>query len=94
VKAFPSLTLSKPVPGSRSSVTHKADATATHIVFFTGLDKIFVPITDGEVEVPKDLSGQVYALATSSSTEVTDSTTVAGPTILLFERDSNDNLIS
>jgi len=94
VKAFPSLTLSKPAPGSKSSVTHKAETTPTHIVFFTGLDKIFVPITDGEVEVPKNLSGQVYALATSSGTEATDSTTVAGPAILLFERDSNDNLIS
>ncbi|KIM45571.1 hypothetical protein M413DRAFT_24746 [Hebeloma cylindrosporum] len=94
VKAFPSLTLSKSAPGSRSSVAHKAEATATHIVFFTGLDKIFVPITDGEVEVPKGLSGQVYALATSSGTEANDSTTVAGPTILSFEHDSNNNLIS
>jgi hypothetical protein len=63
-------------------------------VFFTGLDKIFVPITGGEIEVPKNLSGQVYALATSSGTEAIDSTTVAGPTILLFEHDSNDNLIA
>lgn len=94
MKAFPALTLTNPAPGGKSGVTQGAGDTATYIAFFTGLDKIFVPITNGEVEVPKNLTGQVYALATSSGTEATDSTTVAGPTILLFEYDSNGNLIS
>lgn len=39
----------------------------------------------GNVAVPADLSGQVYAVASTSGT---DNTLVAGPAILLFERNS------
>jgi len=39
------------------------------------------------------VSGQVYAVATTSGSEATDDTIVAGPAILLFERDSTGKLI-
>ncbi|KAF8954007.1 ferritin-like domain-containing protein [Flammula alnicola] len=96
VHAFPALTLSNPVPGKKSKTVapKSSTGTPTFIAFFSGLDKTFVPITNGEVAVPEGLSGQVYAMATTSGTEATDDTIVAGPAILLFERDSNGNLIS
>ena len=50
-----------------------------------------VPIKGEQVFAPEILSGQVYALATSSGTEVTPNTIVCGPAVLLFERDSNGN---
>ncbi|CAA7260707.1 unnamed protein product [Cyclocybe aegerita] len=95
VKAFPSLAFTnKPVPGHTTTVERTpANAPATYISFFTGLDKIFVPITNGQVLVPEGLSGTVYAVATRSGEETTDDTIIAGPTILLFERDSRGNLI-
>jgi hypothetical protein len=95
VSAFPALTLTNPVPGQNSAISApKATATPTYIAFFTGLDQIFVPIVNGQVAVPQGLSGQVYAVATTSATSAADNVVVAGPTILLFERDSNNNLIS
>ncbi|KAJ3504264.1 hypothetical protein NLJ89_g8028 [Agrocybe chaxingu] len=95
VKAFPPLIFtSKPVPGHATSV-EKTPATspATHVSFFTGLDKIFVPITNGQILVPEGLSGTVYAVATKSGEEATDDTIIAGPAVLLFERDSRGHLI-
>jgi len=94
VKAFPVLTVTNPVPGQNAAVSAtKPTSTPTHIAFFTGLDTIFVPIENGKVAVPQGLSGQVYAVATTSATEASDDVVVAGPAILLFERDSNNNLI-
>ena len=65
---------------------------ATHIAFLFGLSPIFVEIEDGNVAVPANLSGQVYAIATSSGTELSDDTTVAGPAVMLFEKFSNGSL--
>ncbi|PPQ76187.1 hypothetical protein CVT26_009361 [Gymnopilus dilepis] len=94
VKAFPTLTIANPVSGQSSAVSvSKSSQTPTHIAFFTGLDKVFVPIENGQVAVPQNLSGQVYAVATASATDASDEAVVAGPAILLFERDSNDRLI-
>ena len=96
VKAFPALTLDNPVPGQNATVHYAStSATPTFVVFYFGLSKTFVPIDGkGQVAVPADLSGQVYAVATSSGTEATDSTTIAGPAILLFERNSAGKLIN
>ncbi|KAF8149443.1 ferritin-like domain-containing protein [Crassisporium funariophilum] len=93
VKAFPTLTLSVASPGKRSTVKHQGTTDATHIAFFTGLSTLFAPIENGEVTLPEGLTGQVYAVACNSGDKVTDDNTVAGPAILLFEMDSNGNLI-
>lgn len=96
VKPFPGLTLNYAVPGKNAVAKYASTAeNATHVAFYFGLSKIFVPIDgNGEVTVPANLSGQVYAVATSSGTEATDNTTVAGPAILSFERDSTGKLIN
>ena len=95
-KAFSTLTLNNAVPGQKVTVQYAStSATPTFVAFFYGLSRTFVPIdTKGQVSVPTDLSGQVYAVATVSGTEATDGTTVAGPAILLFERDSAGKLIN
>ncbi|KDR67493.1 hypothetical protein GALMADRAFT_79814 [Galerina marginata CBS 339.88] len=95
VKAFPALTVTGAVPGKSAAVSApKATSTPTHIVFFSGLDKLFAPIQNGKVTVPAGLTGQIYAVATTSATQATDDVIVAGPAILLFETDSNNNLIA
>lgn len=94
--AFPTLTLNNAVPGQNATVKYSsASAKATFVVFLFGLEKNFVPIDgEGQVAVPANLTGQVYAIATSSGTDLVDSTTVAGPTILLFQDDSTGKLIN
>lgn len=89
--AFPELTA---VPGETATVqfTPSSGVTATHIAFIFGLTPTFVPIQDGTVLVPANVSGQVYAIATSSGFDASDASTVAGPAILLFERFSNGTL--
>lgn len=48
-------------------------------MFYSGLSKTVVPIDGkGQVAVPANISGQVYAVATLNKT------IVAGPAILLF----------
>ena len=89
--AFPELTA---FPGETATVqiASSSNAAATHIAFLFGLTPIFVPIQDGTVLVPANVSGQVYAIATSSGSDSSDSSTVAGPAILLFEKFSNGTL--
>lgn len=67
---------------------------ATNIAFFTGLNTIFVAIKDNTVTIPKNSLGTVYAVATTSNDTADDSTIVAGPAILAFETNSNNQLIS
>jgi len=96
VKAYPTLTLKDAVPGQNAIVQHgSTSADPTFIVFYFGLSQTFVPIDgQGKVAVPANLSEQVYAVATSSGTEATDKTIIAGPAILLFERDAAGKLIN
>ncbi|KAG6916770.1 hypothetical protein DXG01_005466 [Tephrocybe rancida] len=103
IKAFPTLSIAeaKTLPGS--AVTLKFDApaaTATsdsklYAVFFTGLDKIFLPLQPGnKVEVPKELLGTVYIVVGTSATTADDQDIVAGPTMLRFEFDSRGKVIA
>ena len=87
--AFPELTA---FPGENATVQFASNLTATHIAFIFGLTPIFVPIQDGTVFVPANVSGQVYAIATSSGSDASDMSTVTGPAILLFEWFSNGTL--
>jgi len=97
--AFPALNITgsfpeQAFPGENATVQYapSSSVTATHIAFVFALTPIFVAIENGNVLVPENLSGQVYAIATSSATELSDSTTVAGPAPMLFERFSNGSL--
>ncbi|KAH9484919.1 Protein rds1 [Psilocybe cubensis] len=98
VRAFPNLTLSNIKPGGNADikienlVANGSSVDPTFVVFLTGLEKIFVPVHDGKVIVPAGLSGQVYVVATNSSTDANDSTILAGPAILEFERDSHGHM--
>jgi hypothetical protein len=84
---LPALTLHKAVPGQNAVVHHGSNSgSAKFIVFYSGLSETFVPIDgNGQVAVPANMSGHVYAVGTSSGTEVTDKTIVAGPAVLLFD---------
>jgi len=95
VKAFPALTIASPKPGSTVSVTFDAGGSSgpLWVAFFTGLDKEFVEIKDGQVTIPSDLLGTVYAVVTTSATDANDDTIIAGPAILTFDFDSNGKLI-
>ena len=94
VKAYPALKIGNPVPGQSSQITSQSSAAPTFIAFFSGLDTIFVPVKNGEVDVPKSLSGQIYAVGTTNGTAATPDTIVSGPAILLFEINSSSVLIS
>ena len=95
-KAFPTLTLGDGKPGDYVSVTY-ANGTDTngdmYVAFFSGLDKTFVQVTDGQVTIPGDLKGTVYAVATNNATAATDDTTIAGPAILAFPYGPDGNLL-
>ncbi|KAF9526915.1 ferritin-like domain-containing protein [Crepidotus variabilis] len=92
VKAFPDFTVENKLPGSTAAVTFKSDTAPTFVAFYSGLDTIFAPITNGQVTIPKGLLGQVYAVGTTDGTQAANST-VAGPAILLFETDPSGNYI-
>jgi hypothetical protein len=48
----------------------------------------------GSVLVPENLRGQVYAVVTDSKTQATDETIVAGPSVFIFDFNSDGNVTS
>ncbi|KAG6913721.1 hypothetical protein DXG01_004716 [Tephrocybe rancida] len=103
LKAFPALSIAKPKALPGSAVTLKFDAPAAtesltsqlYAVFFTGLDKVFVPLqADRKVKVPENLLGTVYVVVGKSATKADDEDIVAGPTMIRFEFDSNGKVIA
>jgi hypothetical protein len=98
VHAFPSLTFANPSPGANSTLSFTPASTPPsgplYVAFFTGLDTIFVEISDGAVVIPSQLLGTVYAVVTDSGNSTEDENIVAGPAILLFDFDSQGNLIT
>lgn len=92
VKAYPTLSLSpaKAKPGHSVTLTLEDTDSADYVVFLSGLDKTYVEIKDGKVEVPKGLLGTVYVVATKGSGA--DATPVAGPAILALEYNSSGKL--
>ena len=97
VQAFPSLAFTNPQPGATSTLTFTPAGTPPSgplfVAFFTGLDTIFVEIQGGAVQIPSQLLGTVYAVVTDSNTSASDDNVVAGPAILLFDFNSNGELI-
>ena len=77
---MPVLTLHNAVPGQNAIVHH--DSKSKFIVFYSGLSETFVRIdSKGYVAVPANMTGHVYAVGSTSGTEVTDKTIVAGPAV-------------
>lgn len=96
VKSFPSLTLASPAPGKTVKVTYGKGASTSgdvYISFYSGLSQTLVKVSNGEVKIPAELVGTVYAVATSSSSASSDATTLAGPAILAFNMDSTGKVI-
>lgn len=94
-KAFPVLALapaegeSEIRSGNTISLSTKIDTYSygpTYAAFITVLGPIFVDVKNCddklEVVVPEGINGQSYVILTSSNTEVTDDTTIAGPAIV------------
>ncbi|KAG8723147.1 hypothetical protein FRC09_004541 [Ceratobasidium sp. 395] len=89
VKAFPALTVSTASYKAGDIISVSFDSSMakgkdTYMAFFTGLTTEFAPIQKGEVTIPKDLMGTVYAVVTTDNKTVNDDNTVAGPAILMF----------
>ncbi|KAG8767367.1 hypothetical protein FRC12_006300 [Ceratobasidium sp. 428] len=89
VKAFPALTVSTASYKAGDIISVSFDSSMakgkdTYMAFFTRLTTEFAPIQKGEVTIPKDLMGTVYAVVTTDNKTVNDDNTVAGPAILMF----------
>ncbi|KAF7979466.1 hypothetical protein HWV62_42283 [Athelia sp. TMB] len=91
IAAFPSLTIpADAMPGKTVKLAYKPAKGASksakkYVAFISGLDTVFVPLgSSGEVEIPKDLYGVVFAVVTTNGTMVDDKVTVAGPAFLNF----------
>ena len=78
---LPTLTLHNAVPGQNATVDHDSTSgSPKYVVFYSGPSETFVPINNkGQVAVPANMTGRVYAVATTSGTEVTDKTIFARP---------------
>jgi hypothetical protein len=58
--------------------------------FLAGIGSFFAPINDeGKVKIPEHLIGTVYVVVTSSGSELTDETIIAGPAIARFSYPSS-----
>ncbi|KAF8068075.1 ferritin-like domain-containing protein [Lyophyllum atratum] len=99
-KAFPTLSIAEAKAPPGSAITFKSDSSAVasgtklFAVFFTGLSKIFLPLQDGKVTIPKDLIGTVYVAVGKIEIKADESDIVAGPTALRFEFDSQGKVIA
>jgi hypothetical protein len=93
--AFPLLSVpTDSHPGKEIQVKYDNAQENQWAVFVSGLRSIFVPVGKGQkVTVPRDLSGLVYVIITNSDTKVDDSTTVAGPGIMMVDFDSNGKVV-
>jgi len=94
---FPALTITgAPIPGQIVTVQPTSTPVQpTFIAFLSGLSVQFVAIgSNGNVAIHPNVSGQVYALATSSGTVLSPSTIIAGPAILLVETNLDGSLIN
>ena len=67
------------------NTTSGTPETPEFVVFFSELSKTVVPISNGQIAVPSNVTGLVYAIVTSCESEVTDKTIVAGPAVLIFD---------
>lgn len=87
LKPFPSLALETTgslSQGQQIKLTPAKSSNSTgdiFAVFYYGLNKTAVSWKDGKASIPKDAAGQTYVIL-SSSQNVTDATTIAGPAIL------------
>jgi hypothetical protein len=84
---LPTLTLLNAVPGQNATVHHDSNSgSPKYVVFYSGPSEIFVPVDGkGQVAVPANMTGRVYAVATTSETKVTDKTMFARPITLMFD---------
>ena len=85
---FPPLKIDGAFPKNQTTLSGQkisVSSDASHIAFLFGLKPVFVPIQNGTVVIPENATGQVYAIATSSGTDLSDSNTAAGPAILLVQ---------
>ena len=81
---LPIFYLLEAVPGQNATVHHNSTSESpNHVVFYNGPSETFVPIDNkGQVAVPANMTGRVYAVATTSGTEVTNKTMFARPIVL------------
>jgi len=95
--AFPALAFEgTPTPGQSSTLSFNATNSTSSsngtlfVAFLSGLNSTFEPLTDNNtVTVPDNLQGMVFAVVTDSSSNSSDSNTIAGPAILQFPFNSS-----
>jgi hypothetical protein len=90
VKAFPAfaVTTASYKAGDTVSISFDANGAKTYVSFTDGLTQVVVPVTGSgksmKVQIPKQLMGTVYAVATTDDKAATDANIIAGPAILSF----------
>ncbi|KAI0043576.1 hypothetical protein FA95DRAFT_1609265 [Auriscalpium vulgare] len=91
VSAFPQLSVSNPkaLPGDDISLSYIVPDGFDHskplfAAFLSGQNAYIVPLKDGKVKIPADLRGTSYVLVSTSADAVSDAATVAGPAMLDF----------
>lgn len=93
-QGFPALNVTgKLTPGSKLTVASTNTTGATNCVFLSGLNTTSSSFTNGTCDVPTDGKiggGQVYVLLTSSQ-NVSDVSTIAGPAIVETETPGSSN---
>jgi hypothetical protein len=98
---FPTFNITDQFPGTATpGATAKVQlppspgGEATFIVLLFNDTTIPIPIDNGTIVYPEFMSGQAYAIATKSPTDISDNSTLFGPVILDFTFFSNGTLTS
>ncbi|OAX39344.1 hypothetical protein K503DRAFT_739622 [Rhizopogon vinicolor AM-OR11-026] len=93
VKAFPALSFPADAkPGQTVQVSFNATTTSEqlYVAFIAGLGPTVVPLSsDHTVTIPSTLEGVVFPVITTVDGPVTDNVTIAGPTFLSFDFNSD-----
>lgn len=65
-----------------------------YVAFLSGLTQEKVPIKDGNVTIPSDLRGQVYAVLSKGKEAVDDLSILAGAVIMVYEFDEQGIVVA
>jgi len=97
VHAFPALSVpANALPGKHVVLSFTASGDKQlYAAFLTGTGTVFAKIdmSSKKVKIPEGLEGSVYVIVTDNGGEASDSTTVAGPALVMFGFDSEGKVV-
>ena len=98
VHAFPALSVpANALPGKHVVLSFTASGDKQlYAAFLTGTGTVFAKIdmSSKKVKIPEGLEGSVYVIVTDDESKADDSTTVAGPALVMFGFDSEGKVVS